>query len=150
MAEYSMIDPDTCEYIHVHDIEDCLRSIRIRSKDNEDTIKNLRKENKKLKEKISNKCFKDEEIRNLQHKLEKLQNEHSRSFIISEDEEKAIENWKKEHDEKVHGLTTSELRMKAEGVAGGRYSYHFVPTALGTSGTIKCSCGAKFEFQHIG
>ena len=76
--------------------------------------------------------------------------ENKNVFPISKDEENAIEEWKKKHDEDVHGLTTNNLRMKAEGVSGGRYSYHFVPTALGTSGVIKCSCGAKFEFQEIG
>ena len=27
---------------------------------------------------------------------------------------------------------------------------NFVPTSIGTSGVIKCSCGAEFEFQEIG
>lgn len=34
--------------------------------------------------------------------------------------------------------------------SGGRYEYIFVPTGLGISGTVVCSCGAKFEFQKIG
>ena len=56
----------------------------------------------------------------------------------------------KKHDAKVHGWTDNKMRMKAEGVSGGRYSYRFVPTSLGTSGVIRCHCGAKFEFQKIG
>ena len=52
--------------------------------------------------------------------------------------------------EKEHGLTSDRLRTKAEGRSCSRYSYKFVPTVLGTSGVIRCHCGATFEFQKIG
>ena len=146
MGEYGTYDTETGEFTQVYELEKCLRAIRVRNSDNERHIKYLEEENKKLKENN----YKDEELSKMKQQLDEMQKDYWRGFPISKDEENAIEKKKKKHDEDVHGLTTNNLRMKAEGVSGGRYSYHFVPTALGTSGVIKCSCGAKFEFQEIG
>ena len=146
MGEYGTYDTETGEFTQVYELEKCLRAIRVRNSDNERHIKYLEEENKKLKENN----YKDEELSKMKQQLDEMQKDYWRGFPISKDEENAIEEWKKKHDEDVHGLTTNNLRMKAEGVSSGRYSYHFVPTALGTSGVIKCSCGAKFEFQEIG
>ena len=146
MGEYGTYDTETGEFTQVYELEKCLRAIRVRNSDNERHIKYLEEENKKLKENN----YKDEELSKMKQQLDEMQKDYWRGFPISKDEENAIEEWKKKHDEDVHGLTTNNLRMKAEGVSDGRYSYHFVPTALGTSGVIKCSCGAKFEFQEIG
>lgn len=134
------------EYTHVYDLDDCLRAIKCRNKDNEDTIEYLRKENKRLKEEN----YKDNELQKIKQQLERMKADYWRGFPITEKEEKAIEEWKKKHEEEVHGLTTDKMRLKAQGVSGGRYSYHFVPTTIGTSGVIRCSCGAEFEFQEIG
>ena len=145
MSEYSKYDTESGEFTHVYDLEECLRAIRVRNSDDENRIKYLEEENKKLKEDN----YKDTELQNIKQQLEKMKKDYWRGFPISEDEEESIEEWKKKHDEKVHGYT-KEMRMKAEGVSGGRYSYRFCPTALGTSGVIRCSCGAEFEFQEIG
>lgn len=134
------------QFIDIYDLDDCLKSIQYRNKDNEDRIKYLVEENKKLKEDH----YKDEEIQKMQQKLDKMQKAYYRGFPISEDEEKAIEEWKKKHDAQAHGWRTALMRQKAEGVSGGRYTYVFVPTALGTCGIVKCHCGAEFEFQEIG
>ena len=144
MAKYTKYSNG--QFIDVYDIDDCIRSIQYRNKDNEDRIKYLEEENKKLKEDH----YKDEEIQKMQQKLDRMQKALYRGFPISEDEKNAIEEWKKKHDAKVHGWKTSLMRQKAEGVSGGRYTYVFIPTTLGTSGIIKCHCGAKFEFQEIG
>lgn len=86
----------------------------------------------------------------MQERLDEMQKDYWRGFPITEKEQKAIDEWKKKHNEEAHGYTTDYMRMRAEGCSGGRYAYQFLPTALGTSGVIKCSCGAKFEFQEIG
>lgn len=145
MGEYGAYDTESGEFTQVYELEKCLRAIRVRNRDNENRIKYLEEENKKLKENN----YKDEELSKMKQQLDKMQKDYWRGFPISEDEEKSIEEWKKKHDEEVHGYT-KEMRMKAEGVSGGRYSYLFCPTALGTSGVIRCNCGAKFEFQEIG
>lgn len=130
------------EWTQVYDLDKCIRAIQCRNEDNVKRIKYLEEENRKLKEEYS----KDEEIQSMQKRLDEMQKDYWRGFPISEEEQKAIDEWKKKHDEEAHGY----MRMRAEGCGGGRYAYQFVPTSLGTSGVIKCSCGARFEFQEIG
>ena len=146
MGEYDKVDPETGEMVTVYDIKDCLRAIRIRNQDNEYCIKYLQEEVKKLKEEH----YKDNEIKRLKQALGKALNDNFRGFPISEKEEELIEEWTKEHDRKVHRLTSDKLRMQANGVSGGRYLYKFLPTSIGISGVIQCSCGAEFEFRKIG
>lgn len=134
------------EYTQVYKLDDCIRAIKCRVENNENRIKYLEEENRKLKEEYS----KDEEIQKMQECLDKMQKDYWRGFPITESEQNAIEKWKKKHDENAHGLTNDRLRMKAGGCCGGRYSYHFVPTSIGTSGVVKCHCGAEFEFQELG
>ena len=144
MSEYSTYYDG--KWTQVYDLDKCIRAIQCRNADNEKRIKYLEEENRKLKEEYN----KDEEIKKMQECLDKMQKDYWRGFPITEAEENAIEKWKKKHDKEVHGYTTDRMRMKAEGCSGGRYSYRFVPTALGTSGVIRCHCGAEFEFQEIG
>lgn len=127
-------------------IEKVLEEIKKEFGYQDSRIKYLEEENRKLKEEYN----KDEEIQAMQQRLDDLYKEYRRGFPISEAEQETIDAWKKKHDEEVHGYTTDRMRLNAEGCSGGRYAYQFVPTALGTSGVIKCSCGAKFEFQEIG
>lgn len=134
------------EWTDVYPLENCVRAILCRNKNNEDRIKRLEEENKRLKDA----SWKDEELQKMKTKFESMEADYYRGFPISAKEDATIEKWMKKHDEEIHGLTTDTLRMKAGGVSGGRYSYHFLPTSLGVSGVIHCSCGAEFEFQHLG
>lgn len=109
-------------------------------------IKFLERENKRLKDE----AYKDSELQSMKMQFERMQAEYYRGFPISESEDTAIKEWMEMHDRKAHGLTNGTLMMKAGGCIGGRYSYHFTPTSIGTSGVIRCSCGAEFEFQEIG
>ena len=127
MSEYSTFYDG--EWTQVYDLNKCIRAIQCRNADNEKRIECLEEENRKLKEEYS----KDKEIQKMQERLNKMQRDYWRGFPITEAEEKAIEEWKKKHC----------------CCSGGRYSYHFVPTELGTSGVIRCHCGAEFEFQEI-
>ena len=134
------------EYTHVYPLDDCIRAILCRNKNNEDRIKYLEEENKKLKDE----AWKDAELQAMKEEMKLMKAEYYRGFHISESEEKAINEWKRKHEEEVHGLKTNKDRLRAGGCIGGRYSYHFVPTSIGTSCTIRCSCGAEFEFREIG
>lgn len=125
--------------------DECLNSIKEMYHSSEIQIEALRNENRKLKDEH----YKDNKMSDMKQRLEKMQKEYYRGFPISEEEQEAIEDWKKKHDEEDHGYTP-EMRMKAEGCCGGRYKYVFVPTSLGVSGKIVCHCGAEFEFQEIG
>ena len=90
---------------------------------------------------------KDEEIQKLKSEIESLQdklnNARRYSFEITPEEHEAIEEWKKKHVEEKHNGDTYA------GAIGGRYKYIFVPTSIGTVGSIKCSCGETFCFSEL-
>ena len=106
----------------------------------------LLEENKKLK----NEHYKDEKLSEMKSRLDKMEKEYYRGFPISEEENDRIKSWMNKHDEEVHNAHTLSEKLRLGGCCGGRYSYHFIPTSIGTVGTIKCSCGAEFTFQEIG
>ena len=135
------------EYIQVCPVEDCMKSILCRIESYEDTIERLKEENQKLKDEV----WKDEELQDMKEQLDKMKADYHRGFNITEEEDTAIKEWKKKHEEDVHGLTTPIARVQAQGVSGGRYSYIFYPTAIGCSGVIRCdACGEEFEFCESG
>ena len=94
--------------------------------------------------------YKDKQLQEMQDRLDRMTKEYNRGFPISEDEQKVIDEWKVKHKAEVHSATTSNYRSEFECVCGGNYLYQFIPTSIGVAGVITCSCGAKFEFQHIG
>lgn len=53
------------------------------------------------------------------------------------------------HDREAHNCKSLGDKVKRGGCIGGTYTYEFVPTGIGTVGTVKCSCGAAFKFQDI-
>lgn len=110
------------------------------------TIARLKEENKELK----NKAYKDTELQRMQKKLDIILDGWYSGFPISKKESEAIDVWKCKHEEEAHGAKTDEQCLRLQGCSGGRYSYTFTPTAIGTSGVVRCSCGAEFEFQEIG
>ena len=136
--KYNQYDTETGEFTEVYELEDCLKAIRVRNRDNEDIIKELKEENKALREGY----YKDELIQKMQQKLDRMEEEYYRGFPISKEEENAIDEWKSNHDREAHNNSTA-------GAIGGRYSYYFVPTSIGVIGTIKCSCGAEFCFTDF-
>lgn len=120
--------------VHVYDFDKCIAALKQRYKDQENRIKYLEKENKELK--YNN--YKDAQLQKMKEKLDHMIIAYYRGFPISEDEQKAIDEWKREHETESHET------------CGGNYIYKFVPTSIGVSGIIECRCGAKFEFQEIG
>lgn len=139
---YSTYDTETGKYTYVYDLEDCLNSIRARNQDNEDRIKRLEEENKKLKEEH----YKDDEIQRLQAELETLKKDYYiRGFPISKQQEKEIDEWEDRHAAEAHGKN----KIWRGGAIGSVYSYHFTPTSIGTIGAVRCSCGAEFTFRDL-
>lgn len=99
----------------------------------------LQAENDKLK----SEHYKDAEIQRLLSEVESWKKRVIGSFEISEDERLAIQEWKVKHVAEKH---------KGNGYAGaigGRFTYHFTPTSIGTIGEIVCSCGDKFCFKDL-
>ena len=80
---------------------------------------------------------------------QKLKQEYNRSFVITAEEYKRIEEWKIKHAAEIHGLKTESERMFSGGAIGGKYTYKFIPTSLGILGIVSCSCGEEFTFREI-
>ena len=143
MKYYTMNEDGKCTT--VYDIEDCLQSIRINHEDNIQRIRRLEEENRQLK----SEHWKDTELTNMRKSLDEMTESCHRGFSITKQELEQINEWKRQHEEEAHNIVTPEDKLKAHGAIGGRYSYVFIPTSIGTIGIIKCSCGAEFTFQEI-
>ena len=112
----------------------------------------LEYQNRRLNEencRLKNENYKNEELSGMRQQLEKMQKDYYRGFPISEEEQKSIREWMDKHDEEVHNCRTLKDKLRRGGCVGGTYKYEFVPTSIGTVGTVKCSCGAEFTFQEI-
>ena len=73
---------------------------------------------------------------------DKKKSDYYRGCPIPEEEDKNIKEWIKNQQEKNPGIG---------GAAGGRFTYRFTPTGLGTAGTIIDSfTGDEFTFQELG
>ena len=109
------------------------------------TLKYLELQNRELYDEH----YKDNELKQMLDEVNKMKDDYYRGFPISEEEDKNIKEWIDNHERDVHGCYTLEDKINRGGCCGGTYTYEFVPTSIGTVGTVKCSCGAKFTFQEI-
>lgn len=123
----------------VEDIKHELRGKDIR-------IEYLEKQNQKLRDEK----YKDNELLRMEAELKAMKEDYYRGFPISEEEQKSIREWMDKHDEEVHHARTLGDKLKLGGCCGGRYTYKFTPTSIGTIGAVKCSCGAEFIFREMG
>lgn len=140
--EYSfMVDLKGMKCTELIPLEKCFDAIRTRNELNETTIKKLQEENKKLKDPY----YRDDEIKRLQSVIDGFREELRRGFKISASEDIEILKWQHDHEKEAHKCDKSRL-----GAIGGAYEYIFIPTSIGTSGTIRCNCGAEFEFRKLG
>lgn len=91
--------------------------------------------------KVKDENFKDIELKKMKQELETMRKEYYRGFPISKAEEERIDEFMKKHNE-IHG--------SYHGCSGGGFTYIFYPTAIGTSGVVRCDiCKEEFEFQKI-
>lgn len=109
------------------------------------TLKYLELQNRELYDEH----YKDHELKQMLDELNKMKDDYYRGFPISEEENKNIKEWIDNHERDVHGCYTLEDKINRGGCCGGTYTYEFVPTSIGTIGTVKCNCGAKYTFQDI-
>lgn len=133
------------EFCTVYDLDDALRAIKVRVKNNEETIERLREENLRLKEE----AYKDNELSYMKKELIRIRADYNRGYPISKEENKKIEAWKRKHLAEAHGAKTSTERLEVDGAIGGVFKYEFIPTSIGVIGKVKCSCGAEFTFQEL-
>ena len=93
-------------------------------------------------EKVKSEKYADEELSKLKSEYDKMKSDYYRGFPISEEEDKNIKEWIKNQQEKNPGIG---------GATGGRFTYKFTPTGLGTVGTIIDGfTGDEFTFQELG
>jgi hypothetical protein len=127
-----------------NELEKNLESIKKIFDSQDKKIEKLKEENRYLKDEYD----KDEEIQKLKKRLDKAIQDNVRGFPISEEEEKTISKWTKEHIRKKHWDKKYDC-PKSFGAIGGNFKYEFIPTSIGIIGTIKCSCGECLDFKKI-
>ena len=125
--------------------DDCLKRLAEYVDSSKSRIEYLMKENERLR----SEAYKDEELARMKKERDEAVKELSGGFGITEAEHDAINAWMTEHDRTVHHADTIEKRIRLGGVSGGRFTYTFVPTGLGTVGEVRCSCGKKFCFRDL-
>lgn len=64
---------------------------------------------------------------------------------LTDEELAAIHKWQDEHE--CYYRTSSGCRYI--GPIGGIDTFHFVPSSIGTIGTVTCACGSKFVFRKL-
>ena len=82
---------------------------------------------KKEIEKVKSEKYADEELSRLKSEYEKMKSDYYRGFPISEEESKKIKEWMNKQIEK---------NPSTGGAIGGRFSYKFIPTGVGTIGIV--------------
>ena len=92
-------------------------------------------------EKVKSEKYADEELSRLKSEYEKMKSDYYRGFPISENEEKKINEWIEKQMEK---------NQNTGGAIGGRFSYKFIPTGVGTVGiVIDGITGETFTFSDL-
>lgn len=119
-------------------VEELCDIIKITIEQKDEQIAHLSEKNKQLKEE----SYKDRVIQKWQKENEKLRQENYNGFPISDEEKKAIENWKRQHNTLIHNNESS-------GAIGGRYDYVFTPTSIGDIGICRCSSCEKRILQQV-
>lgn len=136
MSSYTVFRDN--DFIHVYDLDDCLKAITQRNKDQEDRIKSLQEELNKARAET----YKDEVIAKLTQENETLWENSQRGFVVSKEEDDKIVEWMRKHREEKH-------QGRGDGAIGGRFSWIFTPTSIGTIGMVQCICGETFTFREL-
>lgn len=125
-------------------LQECFEMIANRINEAEEIKTKANEKIKRYEEEINA----DVRVQELTVQLKKAKDDLYRGFGISEDEEKAISDWKEKHDIEQHGLNTLDKKLRAGGAIGGRYHYEFHPTSIGTAGDCVCGSCQNKAFQE--
>lgn len=119
--------------IQYDSVENILQALREKFSRQEKEIERLRQENTKLKSGI----WKEEEVARLKHEYDRMKEEYYQGFPISKEEKAMIDEFMSQH-------------KGYYGAIGGGFTYQFLPTSIGVSGTIIASNGDELEFRELG
>lgn len=125
-------------------LQECFEMIANRINEAEEIKTKANEKIKRYEEEINA----DVRVQELTVQLKKAKDDLRRGFQITEDEEKAISDWKEKHDIEQHGLNTLDKKLRAGGAIGGRYHYEFHPTSIGTAGDCVCGSCQNKAFQE--
>ena len=107
----------------IHDLKSLLQEVY-------DYYRSVVKTNDYLKneiEKVKSEKYADEVLLKMRSEYEKMKSDYYRGFPISEEESKKIKEWMNKQIEK---------NPSTGGAIGGRFSYKFIPTGVGTIGIV--------------
>ena len=141
--EYFSTDLKTGKMLHVHTFDECIAILNHRYNRMKENLYHANQEIKKL----LSEHYKDEEITRLKKRIEELEATPEYGFQISAKQYEQIREWMVQHDLEKHNCSKNK-RHNLDGAIGGRYTYSFVPTTIGTIGSVQCSCGDKFTFME--
>lgn len=110
----------------------------------EEQVQSLKIKCDDLQAKLNDQYANDKEITRLEKIIDKQESEFQYGFVITKEENNAIVEWKRKHNLEKHGSETVYY-----GAIGGGMTYIFVPTSIGTMGTVRCSCGEEFCFRDL-
>ena len=116
----------------IHPLDESLDSIKTRFEELIQANQSLFGQLQELKQEK----WADERLIEMKDKLKTMSEEYYRGFPISAETESRINEWKKNH-------------RHSGGAIGGTFTYEFIPTSIGTIGTIKCACGDSFTFEDL-
>lgn len=123
----------------IYAFDDCMDCIKYRYNKAIEDVERLKEENRKLREEYD----KDKEIKAIKEYADEMHNDLIRGFPVSETEMESIQEWMKEHN------NYHQQKGESSGAIGGRYTYEFIPTSIGTVGQVVCTCGETFTFQEL-
>ena len=94
-------------------------------------------------ENVKSEKYTDRELSKMKEEYERMKKEYYLGFPISEKEDKKIREWINKQTE------GQDFKTASGGAIGGRFHYEFIPTSIGTIGTvIDGLTGEKFTFQE--
>ena len=128
------------KFSEILNIDEICEQLKNAFNEQEQTNMRLREANETLK----SETYAQDEVARMKQQYDEMKADYFRGFPISKEQDEMIANWQKTHTENIHKAKTAQQKLALEGVSGGRWSFIFVPTAIGTSGVCRCgSCYSK-------
>ena len=121
--------------IQISHIEDICEQLIETFKFQEEQNTRLREENEELRDS----AYQSKELAKMKKELDKMEEDYFRGFPISAEEEQKLLEWQRRHIEEMHQVTSEDSKIALGGAIGGRWTYYFTPTSIGTVGVCRCN-----------
>ena len=94
--------------------------------------------------------WKDDRLQEMKEQYDRMKSEYVRGFPITKEQSAAISRWRDQHWTNKHNAPDLRSRLAVQGAIGGAFSYHFVPTSVGTSGVCRCDSCYRKMLRELG